>query len=153
MYTWVFWGTSSVSFWVFTLIYLLKFSEKKKQICNGTFRSSVVDHFFFLPLWTELVAWSLLSNPGCWCLAGAWQTCTVHMAYALNITIRCWGLFTVRLLKKQKCISIIPRRLLFTNQNHRRIAGVWLFYWMTQPCFPKGSLKTAFQTDWENWMS
>lgn len=152
MYTWVFWGTSSVFFWVFTLIYLLRFSEKKnKSAMAPSDRQLLTTFSFFLYELSWLL--NLLSNPGCWCLAGAWQTCTVHMAYALNITIRCWGLFTVRLLKKQKCISIIPRRLLFTNQNHRRIAGVWLFYWMTQPCFPKGSLKTAFQTDWENWMS
>lgn len=152
MYTWVFWGTSSVFFWVFTLIYLLRFSEKKnKSAMAPSDRQLLTTFSFFLYELSWLL--NLLSNPGCWCLAGAWQTCTVHMAHALNITIRCWGLFTVRLLKKQKCISIIPRRLLFTNQNHRRIAGVWLFYWMTQPCFPKGSLKTAFQTDWENWMS
>lgn len=118
----------------FLLIYLFKFSRKK--FSSSTFSSSVADYVVYL--WTEL---GIASS---WCLAAAWRTSVVHMVRGLNTAVGCWCLFRMKSSKKQKCISIIPQRLLSPNWNHRRIAGVQLFYWMTQPCFPTGSLKTAF---------
>lgn len=121
----------------FLLIYLLKLSRKK--FSNGIFSSSVADYMLCIYELSWLINLFWVSQ-----VPGAWPVPDRPLLYI-------WFMVSILLLDASACLG-------WNNQKSRsvsvlflkdclpqtEITGLQLFYWMTQPCFPMGRLKTAF---------